>query len=152
MLSRRNSHSRSRPGSCFSLSLWVAAQTPHSQARHLGCSQASHRHADQCATHCPCEVLRPHWDQVKELSSGQFTLISLLNHGAQCWFSFAFCLFSSQFCEVITLSWLQHLSGKVVRVMLDYVDQVQICSKLKAVLEKQNLWPEIHVILSEYRS
>nr|BAC35189.1 unnamed protein product [Mus musculus] len=58
----------------------------------------------------------------------------------------------TMFCEVITLSWLQHLSGKVVRVMLDYVDQVQICSKLKAVLEKQRLWPEIHFILSEYRS
>lgn len=57
-----------------------------------------------------------------------------------------------QFCEVIALSWLQHLSGKVVRVMLDYVDQVQICSKLKAVLEKQKLWPEIHAILSEYYS
>lgn len=64
----------------------------------------------------------------------------------------AFCLFSSQFCEVITLSWLQHLSGKVVRVLLDYVDQVQICSKLKAVLEKQKLWPEIHLILSKYLS
>ncbi|XP_053456747.1 ankyrin repeat and SOCS box protein 14 isoform X3 [Nycticebus coucang] len=38
----------------------------------------------------------------------------------------------TKFCEVITLSWLQHLSGNVVRVMLDYVDQVRICSKLKA--------------------
>ncbi|XP_057625418.1 ankyrin repeat and SOCS box protein 14 [Chionomys nivalis] len=58
----------------------------------------------------------------------------------------------TMFCEVITLSWLQHLSGKVVRVMLDYVDQVQICSKLKAVLEKQKLWPEIHLILTNPRS
>ncbi|EDL24718.1 ankyrin repeat and SOCS box-containing protein 14 [Mus musculus] len=58
----------------------------------------------------------------------------------------------TMFCEVITLSWLQHLSGKVVRVMLDYVDQVQICSKLKAVLEKQRLWPEIHFILTNPRS
>lgn len=40
----------------------------------------------------------------------------------------------------------------VVRVMLDYVDQVQICSKLKAVLQKQVLWSEIHNILSEYLS
>ncbi|XP_032987645.1 ankyrin repeat and SOCS box protein 14 isoform X3 [Rhinolophus ferrumequinum] len=54
----------------------------------------------------------------------------------------------TMFCEVITLSWLQHLSGKVVRVMLDYVDQVQICSKLKAVLQKQALWSEIHNILN----
>ncbi|CAH6778948.1 Asb14 [Phodopus roborovskii] len=58
----------------------------------------------------------------------------------------------TMFCEVITLSWLQHLSGKVVRVMLDYVDQVQICSKLKAVLEKQKLWSEIHFILTNPRS
>ncbi|XP_074169249.1 ankyrin repeat and SOCS box protein 14 isoform X2 [Rhinolophus sinicus] len=58
----------------------------------------------------------------------------------------------TMFCEVITLSWLQHLSGKVVRVMLDYVDQVQICSKLKAVLQKQALWSEIHNILTNPRS
>ncbi|XP_054585722.1 ankyrin repeat and SOCS box protein 14 isoform X2 [Eptesicus fuscus] len=56
------------------------------------------------------------------------------------------------FCEVITLSWLQHLSGKVVRVMLDYVDQVRLCSKLKAVLQKQGLWSEIHNILTNPRS
>lgn len=36
--------------------------------------------------------------------------------------------------------------------MLDYVDQVRICSKLKAVLQKQGLWSEIHFILSEYLS
>ncbi|NIG58471.1 ankyrin repeat and SOCS box protein 14 isoform X2 [Pontoporia blainvillei] len=58
----------------------------------------------------------------------------------------------TMFCEVITLSWLQHLSGKVVRVMLDYVDQVRICSKLKAVLQKQRLWSEIHFILTNPRS
>ncbi|XP_012865826.1 PREDICTED: ankyrin repeat and SOCS box protein 14 [Dipodomys ordii] len=58
----------------------------------------------------------------------------------------------TMFCEVITLSWLQHLSGKVVRVMLDYVDQVQICSKLKDVLQKQRLWSEIHFIMTNPRS
>ncbi|KAM8758429.1 ankyrin repeat and SOCS box protein 14 [Rhynchonycteris naso] len=58
----------------------------------------------------------------------------------------------TMFCEVITLSWLQHLSGKVVRVMLDYVDQVRICSKLKAVLQKQGLWSDIHNILTNPRS
>ncbi|KAI2530144.1 ankyrin repeat and SOCS box containing 14 [Homo sapiens] len=58
----------------------------------------------------------------------------------------------TKFCEVITLSWLQHLSGKVVRVMLDYVDQVRICSKLKAVLQKQGIWSEIHFILTNPRS
>uniref|UniRef100_A0A8C0CYH5 Ankyrin repeat and SOCS box containing 14 n=1 Tax=Balaenoptera musculus TaxID=9771 RepID=A0A8C0CYH5_BALMU len=58
----------------------------------------------------------------------------------------------TMFCEVITLSWLQHLSGRVVRVILDYVDQVRICSKLKAVLQKQRLWSEIHFILTNPRS
>ncbi|XP_076985043.1 ankyrin repeat and SOCS box protein 14 [Tamandua tetradactyla] len=57
----------------------------------------------------------------------------------------------TMFCEVITLSWLQHLSGKVVRVMLDYVDQVQLCSKLKTVLQNQGLWSEINFILTNPR-
>lgn len=57
---------------------------------------------------------------------------------------------SHQFCEVITLSWLKHVSGKVVRVMLDYVDHVKICWKLEAVLKEQKLWPDIHFILSKY--
>lgn len=55
-----------------------------------------------------------------------------------------------QFCEVITLSWLKHLSGKVVRVMLDYVDHVNICWKLEAALKEQELWPDINSILSKY--
>ncbi|XP_006862130.1 PREDICTED: ankyrin repeat and SOCS box protein 14 isoform X3 [Chrysochloris asiatica] len=58
----------------------------------------------------------------------------------------------TMFCEVITLSWLQHLSGKVVRVMLDYVDHIRICSKLKAVLQNQGLWSEINFILTNPRS
>lgn len=58
-------------------------------------------------------------------------------------------VFLSQFCEVITLSWLRHLSGKVVRVMLDYVDHVNVCSKLQGVLQEQKLWPEINAILSK---
>ncbi|XP_037654667.1 ankyrin repeat and SOCS box protein 14 isoform X1 [Choloepus didactylus] len=40
----------------------------------------------------------------------------------------------------------------VVRVMLDYVDQVRICSKLKTVLQKQGLWSEINFILTNPRS
>ncbi|XP_035402901.1 dynein axonemal heavy chain 12-like [Cygnus atratus] len=56
------------------------------------------------------------------------------------------------FCEVITLSWLKHLSGKVVRVMLDYVDHVNICWKLEAVLKEQELWADINSILTNPRS
>ncbi|XP_012773896.3 dynein axonemal heavy chain 12 isoform X1 [Maylandia zebra] len=49
----------------------------------------------------------------------------------------------TMFCEVITVSWLKHLSGHVVRVLLDYVDHVTMCSKLKAVLMEQKQWPDI---------
>ncbi|KAG8540734.1 hypothetical protein GDO81_018681 [Engystomops pustulosus] len=58
----------------------------------------------------------------------------------------------TMFCEVITLTWLRHLSGNVVRVMLDYTDHVQFCSKLRETLMKQNLWPEIHCISTNPRS
>uniref|UniRef100_A0A669NX84 Ankyrin repeat and SOCS box containing 14 n=1 Tax=Phasianus colchicus TaxID=9054 RepID=A0A669NX84_PHACC len=58
----------------------------------------------------------------------------------------------TKFCEVITLSWLKHLCGKVVRVMLDYVDHVNICWKLEAALKEQELWPDINSILTNPRS
>ncbi|XP_039627215.1 dynein heavy chain 12, axonemal-like isoform X1 [Polypterus senegalus] len=58
----------------------------------------------------------------------------------------------NMFCEVITLSWLKHLSGKVVRTMLDYVDHVRFCSKLKTVLVEQKQWPEICYIQENPRS
>nr|XP_020655562.1 ankyrin repeat and SOCS box protein 14 [Pogona vitticeps] len=58
----------------------------------------------------------------------------------------------TMFCDVITLSWLRHLSGKVVRIMLDYVDHIRICSKLQVVLQEQKLWPEINAILTNARS
>ncbi|XP_073324723.1 dynein axonemal heavy chain 12 [Pagrus major] len=47
------------------------------------------------------------------------------------------------FCEVITVRWLRHLSGQVVRVLLDYVDHVTFCCKLKAALMEQRQWPDI---------
>uniref|UniRef100_H2SGL2 Ankyrin repeat and SOCS box containing 14 n=1 Tax=Takifugu rubripes TaxID=31033 RepID=H2SGL2_TAKRU len=47
------------------------------------------------------------------------------------------------FCEVITVSWLKHLSGQVVRVLLDYVDHVTLCSKLKGAVMEQPQWPDI---------
>uniref|UniRef100_A0A8C5R772 Ankyrin repeat and SOCS box containing 14 n=1 Tax=Leptobrachium leishanense TaxID=445787 RepID=A0A8C5R772_9ANUR len=58
----------------------------------------------------------------------------------------------TMFCEVITVSWLQHLSGNVVRVMLDYVDHVPVCCKLRDVLMRQELWPEINSIATNPRS
>ncbi|XP_078534281.1 dynein axonemal heavy chain 12-like [Lissotriton helveticus] len=58
----------------------------------------------------------------------------------------------TMFCEVITLTWLRHLSGNVVRALLDYVDHVELCSKLKGVLVEQMLWPEINTILMNPRA
>ena len=52
-------------------------------------------------------------------------------------------LFLFQFCEVITVSWLKHLSGQVVLVLLDYLDHVTLCSKLKAAVMEQQQWPDI---------
>ncbi|XP_068604001.1 dynein axonemal heavy chain 12 [Brachionichthys hirsutus] len=56
------------------------------------------------------------------------------------------------FCEVITVSWLQHLSAQVVRIMLDYTDHVSFCTKLKNTLEEQKQWPEICHIQRNARS
>ncbi|XP_076839752.1 dynein axonemal heavy chain 12 [Brachyhypopomus gauderio] len=47
------------------------------------------------------------------------------------------------FCEVITVYWLKQTTGQVVRTMLDYVDHVTFCSKLKSVMVEQKQWPEI---------
>ncbi|XP_029471388.1 ankyrin repeat and SOCS box protein 15 isoform X2 [Rhinatrema bivittatum] len=55
------------------------------------------------------------------------------------------------FCDFITVSWLQRLVGKVVRVLVDYMDFVPICTKLKSVLENQKEWPEILHILENPR-
>uniref|UniRef100_A0A3Q3KH77 SOCS box domain-containing protein n=1 Tax=Monopterus albus TaxID=43700 RepID=A0A3Q3KH77_MONAL len=49
----------------------------------------------------------------------------------------------AMFCEVITVSWLKHLSGYVVRILLDYVDHVTLCAKLKAAVMEQQQWPDI---------
>lgn len=47
------------------------------------------------------------------------------------------------------LSCLLHLSGNVVRILLDYVGLVHVCSKLRLILERQREWPEIYEILGE---
>ncbi|XP_053096640.1 dynein axonemal heavy chain 12 isoform X3 [Pangasianodon hypophthalmus] len=56
------------------------------------------------------------------------------------------------FCEVITVSWLKHFTGQVVRILLDYVDHVTFCSKLKSILAEQKQWPEICRIQENTRS
>ncbi|XP_051933020.1 dynein axonemal heavy chain 12-like isoform X2 [Hippocampus zosterae] len=49
----------------------------------------------------------------------------------------------TMFCEVITVSWLKHLSSHLVRILLDYVDHVTLCSKLKAAVMEQQQWGDI---------
>uniref|UniRef100_A0A3P8UPU0 Ankyrin repeat and SOCS box containing 15 n=1 Tax=Cynoglossus semilaevis TaxID=244447 RepID=A0A3P8UPU0_CYNSE len=56
------------------------------------------------------------------------------------------------FCEIMCLSCLLHLSGNVVRILLDYVGLVHVCSKLRLILERQREWPEIYEILDSPRS
>ncbi|XP_059191009.1 ankyrin repeat and SOCS box protein 15-like [Centropristis striata] len=56
------------------------------------------------------------------------------------------------FCEFMSLCCVMHLSGSVVRILLDYVNHVHICSKLRLLLEKQREWPEISDILNSPRS
>ncbi|KAM9758611.1 dynein axonemal heavy chain 12 isoform 3-T4 [Menidia menidia] len=57
----------------------------------------------------------------------------------------------TMFCEVITVYWLKDLSGFVVRVLLDYVDHVTLCTKLKAALMDQKQWPDICAVLENAR-
>ncbi|KAM7367081.1 hypothetical protein PAMP_015006 [Pampus punctatissimus] len=56
------------------------------------------------------------------------------------------------FCEFVSVSWLTHLTGTVVRMLLDYVSHVSICTKLRCILEKRPEWDEISDILSKPRS
>ncbi|XP_066579866.1 ankyrin repeat and SOCS box protein 15 [Amia ocellicauda] len=58
---------------------------------------------------------------------------------------------NTPFCDFITVSWMGHLSGRVILTFLDYVNRVPICPKLKAVLEKQSEWPDICEILENPR-
>ncbi|XP_016371978.1 ankyrin repeat and SOCS box protein 15-like isoform X2 [Sinocyclocheilus rhinocerous] len=47
------------------------------------------------------------------------------------------------FCEFISVAWMAHLAGRVVQTLLDYVNHVDICSKLQCILERQEEWPDI---------
>ncbi|KAF5892671.1 ankyrin repeat and SOCS box protein 15-like, partial [Clarias magur] len=51
------------------------------------------------------------------------------------------------FCDFVSVTWLKHLVGGVVRTLLDYVEHVPICPKLQQILEMQKEWPEICGIL-----
>uniref|UniRef100_A0A8C1KCI3 Ankyrin repeat and SOCS box containing 15a n=1 Tax=Cyprinus carpio TaxID=7962 RepID=A0A8C1KCI3_CYPCA len=55
-------------------------------------------------------------------------------------------------CDFISVSWLVQFSGRAVRVLLDYVNHVPICSKLKMVLKRHKEWAEISEMLGNPRS
>lgn len=48
-----------------------------------------------------------------------------------------------QFCDFVSVSWLVSLAAGVVSILLDYVGQVSLCSKLTKMLKKQREWPHI---------
>ncbi|XP_008309807.1 ankyrin repeat and SOCS box protein 15-like isoform X2 [Cynoglossus semilaevis] len=56
------------------------------------------------------------------------------------------------FCEFISVSWLLNLVGRVVSILLDYVGQVSLCSKLMTMLETRREWPHIHRTIGSPRS
>ncbi|KAM9467900.1 ankyrin repeat and SOCS box protein 15b [Clarias gariepinus] len=56
------------------------------------------------------------------------------------------------FCDFISVTWLKHLVGRVVRSLLDYVKHIPICPKLQQILEMQKEWPEICDILRNPRT
>uniref|UniRef100_A0A8C5N318 Ankyrin repeat and SOCS box containing 15 n=1 Tax=Leptobrachium leishanense TaxID=445787 RepID=A0A8C5N318_9ANUR len=60
-------------------------------------------------------------------------------------------IIDSPFCDFVTVSWMKHLVGKVVRVFVDYMDYVPLCEKLKSALEEQREWPEIQEIIGNPR-
>ncbi|XP_078076277.1 ankyrin repeat and SOCS box protein 15 isoform X1 [Mustelus asterias] len=81
------------------------------------------------------------FDCVHSESSGRFLPWSMIEPRS----------YITSFCEFITVSWLSHLVGRVVRVLIDYVDYVSFCVKLKPILEKQKEWPEICDIIENPR-
>ncbi|XP_055368002.1 ankyrin repeat and SOCS box protein 15b isoform X1 [Betta splendens] len=57
-----------------------------------------------------------------------------------------------QFCDFVSVSWLAHVAGGVVRTLLDYVSHVSICPGLRRVLQRAPEWEEISELLSGPRS
>nr|XP_055046832.1 ankyrin repeat and SOCS box protein 15b [Misgurnus anguillicaudatus] len=55
------------------------------------------------------------------------------------------------FCEFISVEWKRLLAGRVVRILLDYVNRVHICSTLQRILEEQEEWDDICDILRKPR-
>ncbi|KAJ3612312.1 hypothetical protein NHX12_020588 [Muraenolepis orangiensis] len=55
------------------------------------------------------------------------------------------------FCDFVSVSWLVHLVGGMVRLFLDYLTSVRLCPNLQRLLETSPEWPEICCILEQPR-
>uniref|UniRef100_A0A3Q3ECF9 Ankyrin repeat and SOCS box containing 15a n=1 Tax=Labrus bergylta TaxID=56723 RepID=A0A3Q3ECF9_9LABR len=69
------------------------------------------------------------------------------NHGNDDWEDLEceqFVSKSKSFCDFVSVSCLVNLVGRVVSLLLEYVGQVSLCSKLTKILEHQEEWPHIH--------
>ncbi|XP_075886359.1 ankyrin repeat and SOCS box protein 15b isoform X2 [Nelusetta ayraudi] len=56
------------------------------------------------------------------------------------------------FCDFVSVSWLTHVIGGVIWILLDYVSYVRICPKLKRTLMKRPEWEDIADLLGSPRS
>uniref|UniRef100_UPI003AAA81CC ankyrin repeat and SOCS box protein 15-like n=1 Tax=Centroberyx gerrardi TaxID=166262 RepID=UPI003AAA81CC len=56
------------------------------------------------------------------------------------------------FCDFISVSCVEHLAGRVVSILLDYVGHVSLCGKLTKILEKHKEWLQIHRRICNPRS
>ncbi|KAH0616560.1 hypothetical protein JD844_027756 [Phrynosoma platyrhinos] len=65
--------------------------------------------------------------------------------------SFVWSTLEEDFCDFITVPWMKHLVGRLIRIFIDYMDYVPLCTKLKFALESQKEWTEIREILENPR-
>ncbi|KAL0968084.1 hypothetical protein UPYG_G00262170 [Umbra pygmaea] len=56
------------------------------------------------------------------------------------------------FCDFVSVSWLVHLAGRAVWMLLHYVSNVSLCPNLRLILEKKDKWPDLCYICENPRS
>ncbi|CAJ1056037.1 ankyrin repeat and SOCS box protein 15 [Xyrichtys novacula] len=79
------------------------------------------------------------------------------NHGDDDWEDLSEFGYAQQdekvtFCDFVSVSWLGNLVGRIISILLEYVGQVSLCSKLTKILEHHKEWPHIHRTISNPRS
>ncbi|XP_062858432.1 ankyrin repeat and SOCS box protein 2-like [Trichomycterus rosablanca] len=66
------------------------------------------------------------------------TVVTALSHRSQ--IERRSCL---QFCEMVTHPSVCHWAGAILNLLLDYVDHVKLCSRLREHLESHDIWPNV---------